>query len=340
MPDAAASARTRFERLAYVIAAASREDGAEIRAVARQLGVSEEGVLQDIQELTTRDCYRSSGWPGDILLFLSDGRVKVEHASFGERPLRLSPREHLCLALALRGEPASEGSAGDAGDLLRLGETLVADDRARTGDAPGAPPCVTLSERREGQSAVRRTVVAAAYARRPCVLRYLKLVGGGESRRVVHPYLVVFSDEAWYVVGHCAESDGVRIFRMDRILSASLAEGTFDIPSGFEPGDYVDAGLDELLFSSTSRKAYVRYSPRVARRVRERASHRSVSMEDNADGSVTVCHAVADPHWLLSHVLRHGGEAVVERPDDLRRLVRDAAARLARSGRGAGQAVA
>lgn len=330
MPDgAAASARTRFERLAYVIAAASREGGAEIRSVARELGTSEAGVLQDIQELTTRDDYRSSGWPADILLFLSNGRVTVEHASFGERPLRLSPREHLCLALALRGEPSSEDSAGDAAGLLRLGETLVADGRARTGDAPGALPGVTLSERREGQSAVRRTVVAAAYARRPCVLRYLKLAADGESRRVVHPYLVVFSDEAWYVVGRCVQSEEVRIFRMDRILSASPAEGTFDVPGDFDPGDYVDAGMDELLFSSTSRKAYVRYSPRIARRVRERASHRSLSMEDNGDGSVTVCHAVADPHWLLGHVLRHGGDAVVEGPDDLRRLVRDAAGRLA-----------
>lgn len=330
MSDAvAASARTRFERLAYVIAAASREGGAEIRAVARELGVSEAGVLRDIQELTTRDCYRSNGWPADILLFLSAGRVTVEHASFGERPLRLSPREHLCLALALRGEPASEGAAQDGAGLLRLGEMLVAGGKARARDAPGAASGVTLSERRKGQSEVRRTVVAAAYARRPCVLRYLKLAADGESRRVVHPYLVVFSDEAWYVVGHCVESEEVRIFRMDRILSASPVEGTFDVPAGFDPGDYVDAGIDELLFASTSRKAYVRYSPRVARRVRERASHRSVSMEDNGDGSVTVCHAVADPHWLLSHVLRYGGEAVVEAPDDLRRLVRAAAGRLA-----------
>lgn len=329
MADAVASARTRFERLAYVIAAASREGGAEIRSVARELGVSEADVLQDIQELTTRDDYRSCGWPADILLFLSNDRVTVEHASFGERPLRLSPREHLCLALALRGESSSEGSAGDAADLLRLGETLVARGRVRARDAPGALPGVTLSERREGQSEVRRTVVAAAYARRPCVLRYLKLAADGESRRVVHPYLVVFSDETWYVVGHCVQSEEVRIFRMDRILSASLADGTFDVPGDFDPGDYVDAGMDELLFSSTSRKAYVRYSPQVAPEIRERASHRSLSMEDNGDGSVTVCHAVADPHWLLSHVLRHGGDAVVEAPDDLRRLVRDATRRLA-----------
>ncbi len=324
----AASARTRFERLAHIIAAASREGGAEVASLARNLGTCEAGVLDDLRELTTRGDYRPGGWPGDILVFLDNDRVRVEHTSFLDRPLRLSGHEHLCLALALRGEPAQGSRAPDAEDLLRLGPSLVAGGRD-PGEALGSAPGLTLSDRRMGRTEVHRTVVAAAYARRPCVMGYLKLAAGEESRRVVHPYLVVFSDETWYVVGHCVVSQGMRIFRMDRILHASLDEGTFDIPSDFDPGPYLDGGLDELLFASVSRRAYVRYSPRVGRWIRERASYRSISMEDNGDGSVTVCHSVADPDWLARHVLRYGGEAVVEGPEDLRRRVRDIARRLA-----------
>lgn len=323
-----ASARTRLERLGHVVAAASRKGGAKIACLARDLGVSEADVLDDLRELTARGDYRPGGWPGDILVFLENDRVKVEHTAFMDRPLGLTVQEHLCLALALRGEPARDCAARDVAGLLRARPSKPAGPGIRT-DASGALPAVTLSDRRADPTDVHRTMVAAAYARRPCHLRYLKPAADGESLRVVHPYLAVFSDESWYVVGHCAKSESVRIFRMDRILSASLGEGTFDVPGDFDAAPYLDGGLDELLFASVSRKAQVRYSPRVARWVRERASYRSLSMEENDDGGVTVCHSVADPQWLARHVLRYGGEAVVESPEELRRLVRDIARRLA-----------
>ncbi len=333
-----ACTQARFERLAHVIAAASRQGGAEIAALARDFGVSTQRILDDIRELTTRGDYRPGGWPGDILVFVEDDRIRVEHTSFMNRPLRLTFQEHLCLALALRGEPATRQprlddrlgespSDENSSELLRASRALTTAEAARF----GAPPSLGLavSDRIPGHAGIHKTVAFAAYSRRPCEIRYLKVATSDESRRLVHPYLIAFSDETWYVVARCLESEVVKIFRMDRILSASLANGTFEVPSDFDAKAYLDGGADEFFFASVSRKAYVRYSPRIVKWIRERASYRSLSMEDNDDGSVTVCHSVADPQWLVCHVLRYAGDAVVESPNEFRRLVAGVARRIA-----------
>jgi predicted DNA-binding transcriptional regulator YafY len=58
--------------------------------------------------------------------------------------------------------------------------------------------------------------------------------------------------------------------------------------------------------------------------------------EPEPDGSVTVCHAVADPHWFIRHVLRYGADAVVLRPPELRERVARAAERIASESGGTG----
>jgi predicted DNA-binding transcriptional regulator YafY len=65
----------------------------------------------------------------------------------------------------------------------------------------------------------------------------------------------------------------------------------------------------------------VRYSPRIARWIVERA----VPAERADDGSVVVRHRVADPRWIVRHVLQYAGEAVVEEPEQARQWVGAAA---------------
>jgi len=328
-----ASAQARFERLAHIVAAASREGGVEIETLARDFSVPTQRILDDIRELTTRGDYRPGGWPGDILVFVEGDRIRVEHTSFMDRPLRLTFQEHLCLALALRGEPVATRPDSHARLDQSGGELLGASDAlTMAGVVPpdrGALPGIAVSDRIPDHAQVHKVVTFAARSRRPCRIRYLKLAAKDESRRVVHPYLVAFSDETWYVVARCMESDAVKIFRMDRILSAVLGEGAFDIPSDFDAKTYLDGGADEFFFASVGRNAYVRYSPRIVKWIRERASYRSLSMEDNDDGSVTVCHSVADPQWLVCHVLRYAGNAVVEGPEEFRRMVAEVARKIA-----------
>ncbi len=60
----------------------------------------------------------------------------------------------------------------------------------------------------------------------------------------------------------------------------------------------------------------VRYSARVARWVAEREG-----VPVDADGTVTLEHPLADPHWALRHVLQYGPDAEVLEPEAIREAV-------------------
>ena len=47
-----------------------------------------------------------------------------------------------------------------------------------------------------------------------------------------------------------------------------------------------------------------------------------------SDGSVTETYQVADPHWIVRHVLQYGPEAEVVEPEEVRGWVRGVVARV------------
>lgn len=349
MPDGT-SARDRFERLAHIVSRSSQGDGAEVAGLAKDLGTTEARILEDLRELATRDEYRPGGWPGDIGVFVESGRIRIEHTSFMERPFRLTDREMFCLALSLRGvmseadeeRPAAAHGVGavrrePSATIQPAASGVAAWDaflhRAESGlsYSPESPsvPNLAVPNRVADEPGIHDTLRTAVYERRPCVVSYLKPSAQSPSRRVIHPYLVLHSEETWYVVALCTATGEDRLFRLDRILSAELADGTFDVPDDFDAQAYLKRGPDGLMLAPESREARVRYAPVLARWVKERASYRSVSMEERDDGSITVRHSVADPHWLAAHVLRYGIHAEVLDPQDVRDMVAELARKMA-----------
>src|SRR5688500_14847662 len=163
----------------------------------------------------------------------------------------------------------------------------------------------------------------AARERRPCRLRYLKPADVEPEPRVLHPYALVHAGGRWYALGHSPESDGIRAFRLDRILAITPLDGTFAVPSEFRVHDYVDAGAGlgiprgSLFRADEPVDVTVRYSPHIARWIEEQ-----VLGVLQPDGSIMVEHVVADPGWLVRHVLYHGPDAEVIEPPEVRDLMR------------------
>jgi predicted DNA-binding transcriptional regulator YafY len=68
----------------------------------------------------------------------------------------------------------------------------------------------------------------------------------------------------------------------------------------------------------------VRYSPRIARWIREKGP-----VEECDDGSVVVRHRVADPDWAVRHVLQYGADAEILEPEACRKSITALLRRLA-----------
>jgi predicted DNA-binding transcriptional regulator YafY len=317
-------ADARMERLLHVLPAASRKGGASLAELAASLHTTTDRIVEDLNEVTARSYYHPGGWPDDVSILLDGDRVRVFHASGFERPARLTARETLCLALALRGSVAAAhlGDGSRRLALLRRVEKHLGDGTWSDEDA--AP--VHTEDGAPDASGIRETLLGAARDRRPCAIVYAKAGADDMDTRVIHPYVLVHAEGVWYVVGWCAVKNGMRVFRVDRVLQAAEADGRFDVPEDFDPGDYLTP--TRVYRAEGDVEVRVRYSPKIARWVRERAAAGMMGWEEESDGSVVLCHRVADPHWVVGHALDYGPEAEILEPEELRALVRDVVERM------------
>ena len=163
----------------------------------------------------------------------------------------------------------------------------------------------------------------AARERCRCVVAYLKPGAAAPEMRRIAPYRLMYAEGAWYALAHAAERDAVRLFRVDRMLSAELDGERFEPPADFDPQPWI-APDGRLYRADEDIEVVVRCSPRIARWLAERTPH-----EPQEDGGIVVRHRVADVRWIVRHVLQYGAEAEVLEPPEVRALVAEAAERLA-----------
>jgi predicted DNA-binding transcriptional regulator YafY len=95
------------------------------------------------------------------------------------------------------------------------------------------------------ETGVLLMLAEAARHRRPVAVSYTTW-DGRRSERTVHPYGIVVHSGRWYVTGADSASGEVRTFRLDRIETATVLPGSFDIPAGFDPAARVLSGLAEV----------------------------------------------------------------------------------------------
>jgi len=319
------TADARFERLLHVLPAASRPDGATFDELAAALGTTPARILEDLDEVTARAYYHPGGWPDDVQILVETDRVRVTHAGGMTRPVQLSRLETLCLALALRGSVAGShlGESAARESMLRRAESHLASGSWTEEEAPS----VAAPHRAPDPEGIRETLLAATRDRRPCAIHYVKAGAEDGSVRMIHPYVMAYGEGAWYTVAHCCKEDDLRTFRLDRVLAADHTDGTFVVPEDFDADEYVKGS--SIYRATHEQEVRVRYSPRIARWVRERAVWGPVSIEEEADGSVVVLHRVSDPHWAVGHALQYGAEAEILEPEELRALVREVVRGLA-----------
>jgi proteasome accessory factor C len=131
---------------------------------------------------------------------------------------------------------------------------------------------------------------------------------------VICPYGIVFASGMWYAVAHCESSDGIRIFRLDRVEQVDLLDARFESPRGFS----VDAIVREGKAFRAAEAGTLRllYSPRIARWIAEREGKPLAE-----DGTLTMEHPLADLDWAVRHVLQYGPEVTVLEPDEVRQAV-------------------
>ena len=137
---------------------------------------------------------------------------------------------------------------------------------------------------------------------------------------VLSPYLIEPSGPGYaaYVIGYATFFDAVRTFKMERILEAELLDDTFEVPVDFG-GPSALSGAWGVMFGEGTTEVVLRFSPSVARRVKESVWHGSQELEDCEDGGcimrVRVAHTLEMKPWIRGW----GPDCEVLSPEELRR---------------------
>jgi proteasome accessory factor C len=303
------TAAAQLDRIVSLVAELSRtaldeEDGRSLGELAAQYGVSSNQISGDIRTLTTLCDHAEAEWLLSLSAWQQDDRVSVSSLGPFRRPILLSPDERLALQVALALDP--EGAAL-AARLAPAGQVdgAPAATATRAARFPGDPPSL---------------LVHAANTRRCVDVLYAGEGGGAGRQSVIEPHELVGYQSRTYVHAWDRDGQGWRLFRMDRFLDARPTEDSFDERDDFEPV----TGRSDLFRAPPSavETVRVRFSPRVARWIRERYPR----CEDENDGCVVVTFLATSVEWLVRRVLEYGPDAEVLGPPTYREAVRRAVA--------------
>lgn len=178
-------------------------------------------------------------------------------------------------------------------------------------------PSIDYGRHRIALEAVQRAI----RERRVLQLDY-RSATGEESHRFVEPAFVRWepSVEAFYVVAWCRTRAAIRTFAIHRIVAVETIAEVF--AARREAVDEMSKAF-RLWARPDVEHVSLRFTPRVAREVRERRWHASEALSETADGGVRIEMDIAAPEELERMVLGYGPDVAVEAPTSLATRIRE-----------------
>lgn len=315
-------AADRLPRLLALVPYLRTHPGTELAEVAAVFGVDVRQLRDDLNLLWV--CGLPGGGPGDLIDFAFEGdSVSVIEPQTLDRPLRLTADEALALRVAARALADVPGLAER--EALESAQAKLASASAAVPglDEPGAPAALQVAL--EAEADVLATVRGALLEGRELQLRYLVASRDEITDRTVAPMRLVSVEGRWYLEGWCQLAEGVRLFRLDRMVEATVGDAAAALPSEAVPRDLAEGlfrpGEDDLtvvLELDPAARWVADYYPV------ETAVELPAPGENAAEGlgSLRVELRTPDPAWVVRLALRLGGHGRVLEPPEVVAAVR------------------
>jgi proteasome accessory factor C len=247
-----------------------------------------------------------------IDLSYEDGEITISQAESIARPLRLGADEASALLVALR-MLAEAGGGGSA--VARL----IAKIEGAAGASAATSSQVTIQLDRPNERGVTATINTALHAGKRIHLRYYVPGRDEATERDVDPMRLLVVEGRTYLEGWCLLAEGVRLFRVDRVLDVAVLDVSASVPETAESRD-VDAGLFRP--SDADVRAEIELAPG-ARWVVEYYPCESVT--ELGEGRLRAVIRTPNTAWIRRLALRLGEDARVISPPSLATEVRTAA---------------
>lgn len=279
---------------------------------AADLGVSVEQLQEDLEQLWC--CGLPGYYPGDLIDFdFSGDTIEVTFSAGVDKPLRLTSPEATVLLVALQALADIPGVVDPEAARSAIAKIeTAAGIAARSSGAAVDEPAPAESQ----AAAAVRAAVRGGHA---LMIDYYSASRDALTSRIVDPIRVVVVGDHSYLEAWSREAEGVRLFRFDRIVDATVLEepSAPPEPAVAAPPDTSLFDADPSLPSATLRLApsaswmFEYYPMRVLREL--------------PDGYCEAAMTYASDEWMTRLVLGLGPAVRVLEPETLARRVRDTA---------------
>jgi len=302
----------RLRRLLALVPYVSARRVVGLAETAQTFGMTERELIDDLNlawcvELRAPEPYCP------IDLSYEDGEISISQAESIARPLRLAADEAIALLVALR-MLAEAGGDGDA--VARL----IAKIETAAGAAGAASAQVAVQIENPNARGLAATLNAALAAGKRVHLCHYNPGRDEETERDVDPMRLLVVEGRTYLEGWCRRAEGVRLFRLDRVLAVDVLDVPAEVPDKAEPKD-VDAGL--FIASPSDVVVELELAP-AARWLAE--YYLCDSVAEMAEGWLRVTLRTPDTTWVRRRALQLGEDIRVLSPAWLADEVRAAAA--------------
>ncbi len=310
------SVSTRLVRLLNMVPYFQANQRITFAEASADLGVSRRQLEADLNQLWM--CGLPGYGPGDLIdIEFSGETIEVVFSAGMDRPLRLTSPEATGLLVALRALVDVPGVVDPEAARSAIAKIEAAAGTATAHGAGSAEQGAAPVKSRESRAAA--AVREAVRDGRALTLEYYSASRDTLSARTVDPIRVVLINDSSYLEAWCRESEGVRLFRFDRIVDATV----LDQPS-MPPGPAVAAPTDTSLFDGDPGlpTATLRIAPQAAWMF---DYYPMRVLAESADGSCEAAMTYASEEWMARLLLGFGSEVTVLSPPELVDRMRSAA---------------
>jgi predicted DNA-binding transcriptional regulator YafY len=289
--------------------------------LAQALGVDASTIRRDLARLASTD-----------IGLRRRGRHYQINFHRAARSLRLTPDEVLALIFACRLLTRQQSERNPhAEDVMRKLADIVRDDGPRFAHyIEDAAVLLRALPMREGFLDALEILTQAWSEGRVVAVRYRNQAGEISDRRI-HPYCIEPYGEtnSCYIVGFDEKAQGIRTFRVDRILSAELTGDHFEIPATFNPSRIFSEAWGVVWRETPPQRVELRFFGPAATVVQESFWHPSQRVTPEPGGTCIVRFDVSEPEEMKRWICQWGADVEVLTPHSLREQLAAEANRLA-----------
>lgn len=153
---------------------------------------------------------------------------------------------------------------------------------------------------------------------------------GQVRQRDLAPYFVEPSGAGYacYVIGLDDWSGEMRTFKLERLERAQMLDETYEIPSSFNPDQYLEASWG-IMHGEETIEVILQFSANVASRVKESVWHPSQEIDELVGGGCLFTVHISEPKEMQPWIRSWGPEVEVLSPPSLRQAIAEEASRMA-----------